>query len=105
MLAEDRFIPLAFETGGRAGQAANEHMYNLAREYEARIVGAARPAQKLGQFGNVFINQLRQAVSCALQGALSRKMLGVAPAAARGRGGLECFCPVDLAAADMALGG
>ena len=105
VLAEDRFIPLAFETGGRAGQAANEHMYNLAREYEARIVGAARPAQKLGRFGNVFLNQLRQAVSCALQGALSRKMLGVAPAAARGRGGLECFSPVDLAAADTALGG
>ena len=48
---------------------------------------------------------LRQAVSCALQGALSRKMLGVAPAAARGRGELECFSPVDLAAADTALGG
>ena len=73
-------------------------MYNLAREYEARIVGVARPAQKLGRFGNVFLNQLRQAVSCALQGALSRKMLGVAPAAAR-------FSPVDLAAADTALGG
>ena len=46
-----------------------------------------------------------QAVSYALRGALSRKMLGVAPAAARGRGGLECFSPVDLAAADTALGG
>ena len=60
-------------------------------------MGAARPAQKLGRFGNdVFLNQLlalRQAVSCALQGALimSRKMLGVAPAVACGRGarGLE----------------
>ena len=74
-------------------------------------MGAARPAQKLGRFGNVFLNQLRQAVSCALQGALSRKMMHAPSRRGPGRRGrvrpqgLECFSPVDLAAADTALGG